>query len=267
MAWPSSTSAVSLGTAIPASSRMRAPCCNAVCTVIPASVDRSLFRLLFHFFALVMRDQRIEDGIHFAFHHEIELMQRQADAVIAHAILREVVGADFLAAVAGAHHALALGAEGRLLLLQFEFVEPRAQYALRLGAIFDLRFFVLAGDHQAGGQVGDAHSRTRGVDGLTAGAGGTEGIDADVFGLDLDLDFVSFGQDRHRDGGRVHAALLRRHGHALHAVHAAFVLQLGVDLRAADQSDHFLEAADAALAAGSDFHLPALRLRVSRAHT
>src|SRR5450756_12963 len=110
MAWPSSTSAVSRGTAIPPSSRMRAPCCNAVCTVIPGLVDRPLFRLLLHFFALVMCDQRVEDGIHFALHHEIELMERQADAVIAHAILREVVGADFLAAVARTHHALALGA-------------------------------------------------------------------------------------------------------------------------------------------------------------
>src|ERR1035437_4908786 len=100
MAGESSTSAVSRGTAIPASSRMRAPCRNAVCTVIARLDDRSLFRLLLHFFALVMRDQRVEDGIHFALHHEIELIERQADAVIAHAILREVVGADFLAAVA-----------------------------------------------------------------------------------------------------------------------------------------------------------------------
>src|ERR1017187_1059776 len=110
MACPSNTSAVSRGTAIPASSRRRAPCCNAVCTVIPRLVDRALFRLLLHLFALVVGDQRVEDGVHFALHHEIELMERQADAVIAHAILREVVGADFLTAVARPHHALALRA-------------------------------------------------------------------------------------------------------------------------------------------------------------
>src|ERR1017187_1451306 len=108
---------------MPPSSRMRAPWLNAVCTVIRASVDRSLFRLLLHLLALVMRDQGVEDGIHFAFHHEIELMQRQADAVIADAILREVIGADFLAAVAGAHHALALRAQHSLLLFELQFIE------------------------------------------------------------------------------------------------------------------------------------------------
>src|SRR5450756_1647915 len=122
MAWPSSTSAVSRGTAIPASSRMRAPCCNAVCTVIPRLVDRSLFRLLLHFFALIMGDQRVEDGIHFALHHEIELMERQSDAVIAHAVLRKVVGADLLAAVARSDHALALRAQGSLLFFQLQLV-------------------------------------------------------------------------------------------------------------------------------------------------
>src|SRR5580765_5386714 len=122
MAWPRSTSAVSRGTATPPSSRMRAPCCNAVCTVMVRSVDRSLFRLLFHFLALVVGDERVEDRVHFAFHHEIELMEREADAVIAYAILREVVCADLLAAIAGSHHALAFGAEGCLLFFQLQLV-------------------------------------------------------------------------------------------------------------------------------------------------
>src|ERR1035437_8890331 len=266
MAGESSTSAVSRGTAIPASSRMRAPCRNAVWTVIRRLVDGSLFRLPLHLFALVMRDQRVEDGIHFALHHEIELMERQADAVIAHAILRKVVGADFLAAVARAHHALALRAQCSLLLFELQLVEARTQHALRLGAVLDLRFFVLAGNYQTGGQVGDAHGRIRGVDALPAGAGGAEGIDADVLSLEFDLDFVGFGQNRYRDGGGMHAALLLRHGHALYAVHAPSVLQFGVDLGAGDQRDHFLEAADAALAAGGDFHLPGLGLGVARVH-
>src|ERR1019366_6171777 len=152
MAWESSTSAVSRGTAIPPSSRMRAPCPNAVSTVIRRLVDRSLFRLVLHLLALVMGDQGIENGIHFALHHEIELMQRQADTVIAHAILREVVGPDFLAAVAGAHHAPALRAQRRLLLFEFQLVQPRTQHAFGLGAVLDLRFFVLAGIYQGHGQ-------------------------------------------------------------------------------------------------------------------
>ena len=97
----------------------------------------------------VVSGERFDDRVQLAVHHEIQLMQREPDAVIGDAILREVVGADLLAAVARAHHAAALGAQRGLLLLQLHLVEPRTQHALGLGAILDLRFFVLAGDHQA----------------------------------------------------------------------------------------------------------------------
>ena len=56
------------------------------------------------------------------------------------------------------------------------------------------------------------------------------------------------------------------HRHALHAVHAALVLQLAVDFVAADQRDHFLESADRGFAAGCDFHVPVLRFGVARVH-
>ena len=62
------------------------------------------------------------------------------------------------------------------------------------------------------------------------------------------------------------AALLLGHRHALHAVHAALVFQLAVDLVAADQRDDFLQPAHGRFAAGGDFHLPALRFRVARVH-
>ena len=177
-----------------------------------------------------MRGQRVEDGVQPAFHHHVQLMQRQADAVIGDAVLREVVGADLLAAVAGAHHAAALRAERRLLLLQFDFVQPGTQHALGFGAILDLRFFVLAGDDQPRGQVRDAHRRIRRVDRLPARTGRAERIDADVLGIQLHFHFVGFGQHRHRDRRSVHAALLFGHRHALHAVHAALVFQLAVTL-------------------------------------
>ena len=62
------------------------------------------------------------------------------------------------------------------------------------------------------------------------------------------------------------AALLLGHRNALHAVHAAFVLELAVDLVAADQRDDFLEPAHGGFAAGGHFHLPALRFAVARVH-
>ncbi len=98
------------------------------------------------------------------------------------------------------------------------------------------------------GKMRDAHRGISGIDRLAAGSGGTERIDADVLGLELDFHFVGFGQHRDRDGRGMHAALLLGRRHALHAMHAAFVLQLAVNLVAADQRDHFLEAAHGGIA-------------------
>ena len=53
----------------------------------------------------------------------------KSDAVIGEAILGEVVGPDFLAAVAAADHGAALFGDLFLLLLKLHFIEPRAQHA------------------------------------------------------------------------------------------------------------------------------------------
>ena len=135
-----------------------------------------------------------------------------------------------------------------LLLFELDFVEAGAQHALGLGAILDLRFFVLAGDDQAGRQVRDAHRRIGRVHRLSAGARGAERIDAHVLRLDLDLDVVGFRQHRDRDGGRVDAALLFRRRHALDAMDAALVLELAVHFVAADEGDDFVQPADFRLA-------------------
>ena len=55
-------------------------------------------------------------------------------------------------------------------------------------------------------------------------------------------------------------------GHALHAVHAAFILQLREDALAFDDGDDFLQSADARLGGREDFHLPALRFGVAGVH-
>src|ERR1700680_4707826 len=150
-------------------------------------------------------------------------MQRQADAVIGYAILRIVVGANFFGAVAGFDLAAALGGQGGLLLFHFEFVEAGAKDAHGFGAILDLGFFVLLGDDQAAGNVGDAHGGVGGVHRLAAGTGGAESVDAKILGFDFDVDVVGFRQDGNRGGGGVNAALLLGGGDALDAVDAAFV--------------------------------------------
>ena len=65
-------------------------------------------------------------------------MQCQADAVIGHPVLREIVSADFLGAVAGFNLSAALGHDGRLLFFLLHFIEARAKHAHGLGAILDL---------------------------------------------------------------------------------------------------------------------------------
>ena len=55
-------------------------------------------------------------------------------------------------------------------------------------------------------------------------------------------------------------------GHALHAVDAALVAQLGVDAVALDHGDDFLDAALAGPGHGDDVDLPALPLREARVH-
>src|SRR5216684_680487 len=105
-------------------------------------------------------------------------MKRQADAVIGDAVLREIVSADFFGAVAGFDLTAALGGESGLALLLFMFIKARAKNAHCFRAILDLRFFVLLRDNEAARNVRDAHGGIRGVDGLAAGAGRTERVDA-----------------------------------------------------------------------------------------
>ena len=78
----------------------------------------------------------------------LQLVRREVDAVIGHAALREVIGANLLGAIAGADLALALLGDGVVLLLQLRLVEADAQHLHRLGAVLDLRLFVLLRHHR-----------------------------------------------------------------------------------------------------------------------
>jgi len=86
------------------------------------------------FFCLEVSDEAVDHVGDVAFHDAIELMQGETDAVIGEAILGEIVGADFFAAIARADHAAALSSDGLLLLFELDFVEARTQDALGFGA-------------------------------------------------------------------------------------------------------------------------------------
>src|SRR5229473_8023512 len=115
--------------------------------------------------------------------------------------------------------------------------------------------------------MGDAHGGVGSVHGLAAGAGGAKGVDAQVLRLDFDVDFI--GPRKHGDGGSggVNAPLLLGGGNTLDAVHAAFVLQLGIDFVALNGGDDFFHSAKRRGRAFQDFDLPAQRFRVARIHT
>ena len=65
----------------------------------------------------IVVDEGVGNRLQVADDHLIEVVHRQADAVIGHAVLREIVGANPLAAVAGADEAFALGRPFGLLFL------------------------------------------------------------------------------------------------------------------------------------------------------
>src|SRR6185312_7131827 len=171
-------------------------------------------------------DQRLK----FPVHDLLQLMHGQADAMVGDAILGKIVGADFFAAVTGAHHGLALFGQRILLLLYFHFIKARSQHTHSLFAVFDLRLLVLATHHRVGGNMGDAHSGIGRVHRLTARTRGAERINAQIFGFDLDVHIFSFRQDRDGDGGSVNASLGLGFWNALHAMHATLIFQARVNL-------------------------------------
>ena len=168
----------------------------------------------------------------------IVICEGEIDAMVCGASLREVVGTDALGAVAAADQALALRGLGALLRAHLGVVEARGQHRHRLGLVAVLRAVVLALDDDAGRNVGDAHRRVGLVDVLAAGAGGAEGVDAQVGRVEIDvLDLVDFRHHRHGARRGVDAALGFGHRHALHTVAAGFELEPLIDTVAADAGD------------------------------
>src|SRR2546429_478765 len=112
----------------------------------------------------------------------------------------------------------------------------------------------------------DTHGGIGGVHRLAAGAGGAESVDAQIFRLDLDVDFVGFGQHGDRCRRSVDAPLLLGRGNALYAMHAAFVFQPGINLVPLNRGNHFFHSPKRRRRTFEDLHFPALRFGVARIH-
>ena len=212
------------------------------------------------------RAERGDQLVEIALDEPVELRQREPDAVVGHAVLREVVGADLLRALARRHHAAAGRGLGRVLSFALEIHQAASEDLERLRLVLQLRALVLALDEEAAGLVDDLDGAVGGVDALAARPAARGDADLEVLVVDLDVDLVGLGEDGHRRRRRVDAALRLRGGHALHAVDAPFEAKLRVDVAAGDERDALLEAAGGALALREDLDLPALSLGVARVH-
>ena len=202
-----------------------------------------------------------------AFHHGGQFVEREVDAVVAHAALRKVVGADAVAAVAAAYQALARGRFFGGALAALFFLQARLQHLQRARLVAVLAAAVLAFGHQARGQVNHAHGGIGFVDVLAARAAGAEGVDAQIGRVERDGgSLVRLGHHGHGGGAGVDAALRFRHGHALHAVPARFVAQAAIRAFARHAQHHFLVAAQLGGRFAHHFHAPALRFGVAGVH-
>lgn len=80
-------------------------------------------------------DNRLNQHVEFALHRLIQTVERQVDAVVGHAALREVIGAIAVAAVAAAQQVAARGGFRLLTFGHFGGADARAQHRQRLGFV------------------------------------------------------------------------------------------------------------------------------------
>src|SRR5690606_35960081 len=110
---------------------------------------RSRLRLLaLQLLHLVGQDEGVDNLVQVPLKDRIQPVERQPDTVVGHTPLGKVVGADALAALAGAH--LRAAGLGQLLFLRpaLHVQKPRPEHPERLFLVLQLRALVLAGDDQ-----------------------------------------------------------------------------------------------------------------------
>ena len=127
----------------------------------------------------------MDNIINIAIHDCGDITARVMDAVVGDAVLREVVGANFFAAVAGANEGFAgIRGSGHLFGF-FLFEETGAEDGHGFDAVLLLGALILHGNHNTGGEVSDANGGIGGIDALAAVATGAVNINAKVFGIDF----------------------------------------------------------------------------------
>ena len=90
----------------------------------------------------------------------------------------------------------------------------------------------------------DANGRIGGVHGLSARAGGAEGVNTQILGFNFDVDIFRFGENGDSRRRCVDATLLLGGRDALDAMHSAFIFQLRINFLALNRRYHFFHSAD-----------------------
>ena len=188
--------------------------------------------------------KRGHELVEIALDDPIELVQREPDAVIGHAVLREVVRADLLASARRSPTMLRRSADSAASCFS------RSRSSRRLRRTFIAFALFLSCERSSwhftmmpARLVQDLHGAVGRVDALPARTAARGDGDLEVLVVDLDVDVVGLGE--HGDGRRrrVDAPLRLGGGHALHAVHAALEAELRVHVLAGDERDDLLVAA------------------------
>ena len=161
--------------------------------------------------------------------------------------------------------AAGLGAfSGGFGLLQFE--HAAAEDAHGFGAVFVLAFFVLAFNDDAGGEVSDADGAFGFVDFLSTGTTGAHGINLEVFGANVNFNFVGLREHGDSGGAGVDASLSFCFGDSLNAMPATFELKRMKRAVAGYGEDDFTKSAQFGGAEFEDFSFPATLSAVGFVH-
>ena len=92
--------------------------------------------------------------------------------MVGNAVLREVIGTDFLTSVTGPNQFFARIRQFFLLFINLHLQQTRTQHTHRLSLILNLRFFILLRYYQTSGQVRNPHCRIGCINALTTVATG-----------------------------------------------------------------------------------------------
>ena len=155
-------------------------------------------------------------------------MAGQADAVVGHPVLGEVVGADLLRPLPRAHLRTAHRPHLRQPLPLLPFVQSGPQDSHRPRTVLELGALALAGGDYPSRRVGDAYSSRALLHVLPARPGGPVDVYSQIVGVNFHFYLVHLWQDGHGCGGGVDAPAGFGDGHPLHSMHAALVFQPGV---------------------------------------